>query len=708
MGHLAALQRSRPILEMRASIENPNTSLSNPAAWLWDALGAHPTDSGVRVSEHTSWRMTTVLACVRVRAETLAQVPISLMRPLKPNGHEVAEDDPRHYLLHHQPNRMMPSFPWREVGEAHETTWGNHYSEIEFDNGGRPIALWPLLPDRTRAELVTINGRREKIIVTKVSDRPGGPTRPVGLPADRVLHIPGLGFDGIRGYSPIALARQAIGLGVAQEEFAARWFGNGSRAAGVLTHPHTLSEPAQRRLRESLDMMHQGLSNSHRMMLLEEGMQWQSISVPPNEAQFLESRQFQVMEICRIFRVPPHLVQDLSRSTNNNIEHQSLDFVIYTMKPVTRRWESWLDMQLLTTQERATGWRFKFNLDELLQGDAKAVADALAIERQNGAITTNEWRAKKGMNPIPAKDGGDELIVQVNMISLKALSTAMPASKPEVPPGADPADPPADTASEPDTQRAAVVSAASRLRAERQKRSLLVRKRYRDNFRGIIASSAAALVGMEVKAGQRLIAKHRGADELHAFVSGMTAFYSKDFGPAVRRKYAPILAGLSGVITGAVQDELDTKQDIAHSINVFAGSYLQGMEARHVGISQGQVAQVIAENPGSDAWDALDTRLGEWDETRADKIGDSESVRAASAFAREAYALLGVSTLVWAGGSCPLCASMNGRETDITKEFLVAGDSVGGDDGEGEPLTVEYSLFHPPLHGGCDCDVVAG
>lgn len=274
--------------------------------WISRFFSGGKTATGVTVNEQTSLRATAVLACVKILSETIASLPLPVYKRLKPRGKERAPDHPLYHVLHDLANDEMTSFTWRETMESHIALWGNCYSEIEYDDMWRIRALWPLRPDRTYPERDPTTGRI--IFKTTLSNGQG-----IILPQERVLHIPGLGFDGLKGYSNIAMAREAIGMSLAAEEYGARFFGNGANPGGILEHPGKLKEPD--RLREQWYEMHQGLSNQHRIAVLEEGMHYKQIGIPPEDAQFLETRKFQVTEIARIFRVPPHMIADLERAT---------------------------------------------------------------------------------------------------------------------------------------------------------------------------------------------------------------------------------------------------------------------------------------------------------------------------------------------------------------------------------------------------------
>ena len=234
-------------------------------------------------------------------------------------------------------------------------------------------------------------------------------------PSD-VLHIPGLGFDGLVGYSPIAMAKNAIGMAIACEEYGAKFFANGAAPGGVLEHPGTIKDP--QRVRESWQSTFGGSGNANKIAVLEEGMKYTPIGISPEQAQFLETRKFQINEIARIFRVPPHMVGDLEKSSFSNIEQQSLEFVKYTLDPWVIRWEQSIQRSLLSKDEKAM-YFVKFNLEGLLRGDYQSRMNGYAIGRQNGWMSANDIRELENLDRIPAKDGGDLYLINGNMLPLK-------------------------------------------------------------------------------------------------------------------------------------------------------------------------------------------------------------------------------------------------------------------------------------------------
>jgi len=298
---------------------------------------------------------------------------------------------------------------------SHLLLWGNAYAQVLRNGRGQPIALYPLLPNKMEVSRAA-NG---ELIYTYRRDSEESRINPnsgtVTLRRDEILHIPGLGFDGLIGYSPIAMAKNAIGMSLATEEYGASFFANGANPGGVLEHPGVIKDI--QRVKDSWNSAYQGSGNAHRIAVLEEGMKFQAIGIPPEQAQFLETRKFQINEIARIFRIPPHMVGDLEKSSFSNIEQQSLEFVKYTLDPWVVRWEQSLQQSLLLPSEKNSIF-IKFNVDGLLRGDYQSRMNGYAVGRQNGWLSANDIREIEDMNRIPAEEGGDLYLVNGNMLPL--------------------------------------------------------------------------------------------------------------------------------------------------------------------------------------------------------------------------------------------------------------------------------------------------
>ena len=375
--------------------------------------------SGKVVTERSAMQMTAVYSCVRILAEAIAGLPLHMYRYNEDGSKEKALDHPLYKLLHDEPNPEMSSFVFRETLMTHLLLWGNGYAQVIRNGRGEVVGLYPLMPNKMTVD--RDDRGRLYYQYQKTSDELDGKTETVILRPSDVLHIPGLGFDGLVGYSPIAMAKNAIGLAMATEEYGAKFFANGAAPSGVLEHPGTIKDPT--RVRESWQQTFGGSANSNKIAVLEEGMKYTPISISPEQAQFLETRKFQINEIARIFRVPPHMVGDLEKSSFSNIEQQSLEFVKYTLDPWVIRWEQSIQRILLTDEEKKT-YFVKFNVEGLLRGDYQSRMNGYATARQNGWMSANDIRELENLDRIPAEEGGDLYLINGSMLSLSQAGLA--------------------------------------------------------------------------------------------------------------------------------------------------------------------------------------------------------------------------------------------------------------------------------------------
>ena len=370
--------------------------------------------SGKAVTERSAMQMTAVYACVRILSEAIAELPLHLYRYNDTGGKEKAIDHTLYHLLHDEPNPEMSSFVFRETLMTHLLLWGNAYAQIIRNGKGEVIALYPLMPNKMTVDRDE-QGQLYYSYNRSSEEAPTMEGSTVILKPSDVLHIPGLGFDGLVGYSPIAMAKNAIGMAIACEEYGAKFFANGAAPSGVLEHPGVIKDPAK--VRESWNSTFGGSGNAGKVAVLEEGMKYTPISISPEQAQFLETRKFQINEIARIFRVPPHMVGDLEKSSFSNIEQQSLEFVKYTLDPWVIRWEQSLSRALLSQSDKKT-YFFKFNVEGLLRGDYQSRMQGYSIARQNGWMSANDIRELENMDKIPAEKGGDLYLINGNMLPL--------------------------------------------------------------------------------------------------------------------------------------------------------------------------------------------------------------------------------------------------------------------------------------------------
>jgi len=603
--------------------------------------------AGVPVTPEKALTFMAVFACVRVLAEDVAGLPLPIYRRLSPRGKERAPDYPLYRLLHDQPNPEMTSFQWRETGMLHLGLWGNAYSEIEW-GAGRPVALWPIPPKRVRVER---DGRTRELNYHIELDEG---TR--DLPARQVLHIAGLSLNGLTGLSPIGLAREAIGLGLAVEEYGSRFFSNDASPSIAVKVPGGLSDIAFKRIESTWNQKHRGLSKAHRIALLEEGMSIEKIGIPPDDAQFLETAKFSVRQVARAYRMQPHKIADLDNATFTNIEQQAIEHVVDTLRPWLVRWEQRINMQLIPPEDRATYFA-EFVVDGLLRGDSVARGDFYTKMFQIGAMSPNDIREGENRNPIP---GGDAYYVSLQMIPVGEEAPILPPMR----------------ALDSEEKRAA------RPRSARRRIGKAYRPLFVEAAKRIVRREEADIMPIARKAWNA-----RGIEDFQAFVDdyyGTGAAYGSH-GEYVKKQMAPVIHSYVEAIQGAAADEIGAEPGMTPAMTTFATAYTAFLVGRWVGSSRGQVSEVVkgATVAGVDPVAALQGRFDEWGDKRPDKLADWETKQAGNATTVETYKAAGVQPTLSAGGTaCPLCQ-----------------------DADGQPVS---DVGYPPLHDGCECDVVPG
>ncbi len=660
-------------MEQRARIENPKVPLSS--ANVLASLGLeHTSSSGVSVTHDKAMGITAFWAGIRLISQTIAGLPCQVYER-KGKESELAEKHPVHKLLYTRPNPMMTPFTFKEIRTGHCLSWGNSYAEIEYDRGSRPIALWPLLPDRTEPEI--IDGK--KIYWTIVNGTK------VWLDADRVLHVPGLGFDGIKGYNVIKIHRESLGLTIASNRYGAKFFENSGKPSGVIRHPGNPDTDERRELREEWNQMHTGLTNAQRTAVLWGNMEWQAISVPPEEAQFLQTREMQIEEVARILNINPILLQHYTKSTTwgSGIAQFLTAYGKFTITPWLEREEDVLDWDLFSEEDRARFYT-KYNINALLRGDAESQAKVLEIKRRNGVISADEWRELDEENPLP--DGqGKEYFMPLNMAPVSQMMEREPDS----------------------------LTAPQRMKNLRQGRSAVMRKRLRDAHIKAFEDGARRYVKRDVGALTRAINKafaenasslNRGSGDPAVSLNRWIEEFYPTQERYIMQTMLPLVMALAGIVAAEAAEEVNAEPE---NIDAFANSYTENLARREAGSSRGQILALIDEVGEEELQDALTARAAEWEEKRPNKVAMDEVVRVASGAARFAWTAAGMSYLVWRANpdACPLCQEMDGRRVGIKEYFLAPGESVTSDDRPGG-IVAEQNLGGPPLHQGCQCDIV--
>jgi HK97 family phage portal protein len=416
---------------------------------LASELGYGPTSTGVSVTPESAFNSSAFWSAVSIIAADVASLPLELFKRSKDGSTSAFTDSKTYELVHDNPNPEMTSMVWRETLQAHALTWGGGYSEIERNGGGQPIALWPLTPDRV------VPFRNAGRVQYRVANTNQPDTI---LEAYDILHVPGLGFNGLIGYSVLEKARESISMGLAMQRFGGSFFGNGSTFGGILSHPGKLTKEVKQGIRESIDAVHTGVDRAHKFVILGDGMTFAKLGIPPNDAQFLESRRFEIEEIARWFHMPQHKLNGLDHATFSNIEHLDLEYFKSCLRGWLVRWEQELNRKLVPSLERKTQY-FKHNVEGFLRGDSAARADYQVKMFGIGGLSINqicELNDQNGIGP-----DGDARFVPANLMPVAR------ALNPPTPPPPPVAQPPADGAvDEAKTRAAEAEQAAIEARAE--------------------------------------------------------------------------------------------------------------------------------------------------------------------------------------------------------------------------------------------------
>jgi len=641
------------------------------------------TDSGVYVDEATALKYLTVFACVSLVAGDVARLPLNLYRKRKDGGKDQVTDHRLYDLLHNAPNSETASFNWRETAQGHLMLWGNHYSFCDRDKTGDVTDLWQL----PNPGGVKVRRAGDGLVYeykvdgeTKVRRR------------DQVFHIPGFGFNGLKGMSMIGLSREAIGMGLAAEKFGARFYGSGTHPGGMVSMPveaESMEPDEQKKYLELIRKQSSGLGKSHELMVFFNGEKYHPFTMPLNDAQFLESRDHQKIEICGMYHVPPHKIAIHGQNSNyNNLEQENSSYVDSCLMHWLVRWESAINMQLLSERERRQGFFFEFLVEGLLRGDSAARADYYTKMFQIGAMSPNKVLVKENMNPV---EGGDQHFVMLNMVPLdKAgeMDMTLPGDKKK---------PPVKLDGEDEIKSLRDFFGGSRELAE--KRSIAARDRIAKRYRPLILDAATAIVNRETKAIKNRVSG-RSSD-----VAGMEGFlndFYEKFPEYIEMKMSPVLRSyMLAIIDESVAET--GSDDI--SLDVEIREYLDGYAARHTRSSLGQMLALLEGENLAD----IDQRADEWAEKRPEKIVADEIVRASGAAFSWVVFGAGMSMVLRNRGpeTCPYCKRMNGKRVTPDTPLVSAGDKIDPKDGS-DPMPVYETKFHAPLHQGCDCYMTAG
>lgn len=663
--------------------------------WYMPFRPSDSTTAGIAVDEASALKYLVVYSCVTLISGDVARLPLNLYQRGADGSKKQITTHPLYDICHNAPNDDMDARTWIETGVGHDLLWGNSYSVIIRDQNRRIKEIWPV--DNPGAVEVYRSPGGELRYKWRVQ---GG--KEVDYPSTDILHCHAFGFNGLTGINPVTVASEAVGLGIALNQFAARYFDKGTHPSGMIALPPEAQKQGLKALREYKAYIQDefaGMQQSHTPMVLGNGETYQPLTIDADKSQLNESRVEQKKEICGFYRVPAHKVQIHGANSNyNNMEQENQSYVDSCLIHWISRREKALTRQLLSKPERLKGLFFEFNMQGLLRGDSASRAKYYNEMWQTGSITPNEIRKLENQNPLPKKQNGDETWVPLNFIP--ASKAGELTNENSVSDGGDPGN------NEPDSvDRSVMVAelADKRTVAEAEKRSILVRDRIAKNYKPLIFNAADLVVRKESQAIEKQVKKlqrHRSEAEIKRFIED---FY-KEFPEYINMKLGPTLTSYARAIYEAAADEIniDPKDP---EIDVFIAEIVESYAKRHAKASKNQLLKLADEED----LDAIATRAGEWKEKRADKIVTNETVRTGSAV-YSAVAFSAGMGVVWRtrGKSCPLCDQLNGKKIRSGQAFLQPGDKIDPKDGKTAPLKARGLVRHPPLHRGCDCSAVIG
>jgi len=638
-----------------------------------------PTTSGLEVDRITAMGVSAVQACVRLLSETVASLPVVLYKRIE-KGKERAEKHPVYDLMHRRPNDEQSAFYFKETMMHHVVLLGNAYAKKEEGGGGQIKNLWPQDPQQWTVE------RRDNRKVFVTTDKK------TVLSADKMLHIPGIGYDGLKGYDMLNRIRDIIGQAMAVERYGAEFFKNYGGPGGYLEITGRLKdENAVKRLKASWGKAHTDWGNRESIGVLEDGTKFVPISVNPNQSQFIETRQFITTEIARVFRVPPHLIADLSRSTFSNIEHQGIEFVVYTMRPWLVRWEQELSRQLLSERDQQE-YFFEFLVDALLRGDIASRMQAYRTGIEMGVYTDNEVREMENKNPY---EGGDAHYVPMNWVPTELagqVGLPAPASEPE---------PEEEPEEEPE---------AKSLREQRSLRSANMRHKTAKSYEQLFKSAADRIIRKErrdLKEGVKKYLSSRGIADFDLYLDK----YYYDLPEYIRKQITPTYRTFAEEIKREIAEEVGGSDKLQPEDEAFLASYITNFAYRYIAKSRADIKKAITRGVDSnlDLEQEVEDTFDHWEQTRGAQIALNESVRSSNAIAKAAYVLAGVTVLRWMAlgpDACPFCQSLNGAIVSTQNFFVMPDDQIVPDNNE--EMQVQRKIGHPPLHNGCVCQIVAG
>mgnify|MGYP005992138219 CR=1 FL=1 len=649
------------------------STLKLPEKWLKDYFGGSKSLTGVSVNDNKMLSLSAVYASVRLISETIASLPFPVYQKTE-NGKVRAEDHPLYKILHTQCNPEQTSFSFRKTIVSHVLLKGNGYAEIEYDANGDIKSLWLLPPDR-----VTKFRKTNGDIAYKINLPNGGQ---VELPDWKVFHIFGMSRDGLTGIAPLEFAKEMFGLGIALEQHASLFFGNGAKPSIVVETPNGLSDPARERLKKDFDKLQGGLTNAYRTAFLEEGMSIKQLTLPHDQAQFIESRKFTVEEIARFFNVPPHMIQSLDKATFSNIEHQAIQFVVHSIRPWLVNIEQEARRSLLFT-ERDQKYIAEFIVEGLLRGDSKAKGEYYKMMRETGAFSINDILELENRNTIGPS--GDIRYVPLNMIPIEQSLTDFKESKQE---------------------EGRSVETRSFLQ-HTQRQNIELRKSTTKSYKTIIEEAFTRIYKREEADIMRQAKKMLGKRDSEQFLFWLSDFY-RQHEEFTEKQLITVFRSLAEAITIHAASEIGTTGSVTPELDEFILAYIGALRSRHIGASISMLRNVVEGSlkSGSDVVSSLQSEFDNWYTSRLSSVANEETVRYSNAITRETYLQNGVNEIEWIADSdpCEFCQHFDGMVINIQNNFINKDQEV---EVNGNSFKPSRNIKHPSLHSGCECTISA-
>jgi len=651
--------------ELRENIKTG--SLSAYSDFWYNATGGGPTKSGVPINEETAIKYLAVFSCVSLIASDIASLPLILYQTGKDGSKKRATSEPLYDILHNQPNKNTDSFHWRETGQSHLLTWGNFFNDLKRNPRTGEVSQIIQLP---KPGGVSVKNNR-KGIYYEWRDKDTGKIQ--RRTKDKMFHIAGFGFNGLVGMSVIANAREAIALGIAARDYGSLFFGQGIHPSGTFETEQNLGDGAAD-FAKDIKKQYAGLGKSHSAMVLTRGVKYNPITIPMDDAQFISTRQHQDLDICGMYKVPPHKIGiHGANSNNNNLEQENGSYVSQCLRSWLVRWEQAQNMQLLIPAQRKRGLYTELLVEGLLRGDTEARSAYYDSQWSKGAMSANDINKLENRNPVP---GGDQYFVPLNFI---------------------PSDQAADFAKETNTDPAKE-DKSLRMIEYRAKTSILLRDRIAKQYYPLFKRAAQDIVNKEGLAVKAQVNKQRKLRENRNMQEWLDDFYRK-MPDEIKSKIGPVIRSFSEAIQAASAEEMGVDVGISDDLERFIDDYTKRYAERHTESSLGQLTALL-----KDDLDSLEVRVDEWEETRADKIASNETVRASSAVYQAVAFGVGLTTAWRNRGpkTCPFCTSLAGKRVSTGQSFVNDGDELNPAGAEA-PMKIRGMKAHPPLHRGCDC-----